>query len=222
MGVEVVRNVFHLNSMCLLKGRDTKFQSRLLFFEAILHLTRRWRKGHTKASKATVLKIFLFFILIWWPILWSSVQKLVGCLMIDVLLCQCTLKQRTWFYSVPENRVFFSFPSHSGLTLVQLAQSDISVVIASSCNQINIIFKRQAVGGQSSDGTGVSLVWLYRIGISKQRELETQFQDASSKLIISLCNSLIFELCRLGHSSTGHSWPQFLCLKHEQKHLGLK
>lgn len=46
--------------------------SALLFLEAVLHLTRRWRKGDTKAIKTTVQKFFLFIILNWLPVLWSS------------------------------------------------------------------------------------------------------------------------------------------------------
>lgn len=44
-----------------MSGKGGTPNSNPLFFEAILHLTRRWRKGDTKAVKATVLKIFLFF-----------------------------------------------------------------------------------------------------------------------------------------------------------------
>lgn len=48
--------------------------SALLFLGAVLRLTRRWRKGDTKAIKATVQKFFLFIILNWLPVLWSSLR----------------------------------------------------------------------------------------------------------------------------------------------------
>lgn len=127
--------------MCVWKGRDTKFQFLLLFFEDILLLTRRWREGDTKAIKATVLKIFLFFILIWRPALWSSVQKPIGCLMINVLLCQCLLKQSRGFYSVPEIEYFFlPFPFWPHISPTS-KKSVVSVFIASLCSQINTIFQ---------------------------------------------------------------------------------
>lgn len=72
-------------------------------------------KGRHKDSQSHCTEN-LFIILIWWPVRWSSVQKPVGCLMINILLCQCMLKQEMWFYSVPENTLLlppFPFWPHT-------------------------------------------------------------------------------------------------------------
>lgn len=145
--------------------------SALLFLGAVLHLARRWRKGDTKAIKATVQKFFLFIILTWWTVLWRSVEELIGCIITSILLWQCMLKQSTWFYIVTENRVSLPFPPF----------------LASHCSsQQSASRHKPAIRWISSRVRAEQCwysCWPYWVTLSEEGMLETWLQDASSKLI---------------------------------------
>lgn len=121
--------------------------SALLFLEAVLRLTRRWRKGDTKAIKATLQKFFLFIILSWWPVLWNSCRGAHWvyhdqCLALAVYVeAKYVVLHRDWKESIS------SFPSLSGLTLFSASSQPVIISLQSD--------EYQAGWGQSSAGTAV-------------------------------------------------------------------